>query len=158
MPKPRQNRPKQSIESPETFVFRIDAIDPGYSFGVNQMRREPGGYSEHAHTEIVATSMVPEKQAGRTTTFTLIGDRRITADLEKPMEWDKAPYGIGTLTWRGEESRYLGSLPFDALTHVSALIAADALKFIMLSGPPLKRGTTRINYMSFKATTHLDEY
>jgi hypothetical protein len=59
---------------------------------------------------------------------------------------------------RGTQSEYLGSLPFDVLMALSPVVLAGGLKFIYLSGPELKRGSTRIQHMHFFSEAHPEDY
>ena len=47
---------------------------------------------------------------------------------------------IRSVTFRGERSDYLGSVPFDALWNVVATMLAGGLKFIHLDGATMKTG------------------
>lgn len=149
---------KRTFDTPESYLFQIDRIMPDYSFGIGNSRFDIGSYSEYAHTEIAATCLAPKKLAGRVTRFTLMGNRQIVADLTEPSELERKPNCVGVLTMRGQQSEYSGKLPFDALYSVSASILAKGLRFILLNGPPLQRGSSRIGYIAFKAEIDLDDY
>jgi len=56
---------------------------------------------------------------------------------------------VGTLTFRGKTSQYLGGLPFDALVHLQAMLAANKLKFIWLTGARMSHGSATIARISF---------
>ena len=71
---------------------------------------------------------------------------------------DHVPLCIGSMTFRGASSEYLGSIPFDSLMAISLMILSGAIKFIYLSGTPLKRGSSRIRYMAFWEEANPDDY
>jgi hypothetical protein len=144
----RKRKPKQ-IETAESYLFAIETMRPDYSFGLGDPRFDRGVYSEHAHTEIMATCLVPQKLSGRETRFILIGDRSITAETNDPDRVVQSATGVGTLTMRGSRSEYLGCFPFDVLLALAPSILAGGLKFIYLSGPALSHGSSRIRCISF---------
>jgi hypothetical protein len=144
----RKRKPKQ-IEIVQSYLFAIETIKPHYSFGIGHPRFDRGVYSEHAHTEIMGTCLVPRKLSGRETRFILIGDRTITTEMNDPGKVVRQATGVGTLTMRGSRSEYLGSFPFDVLLAVAPIILAGGLKFICLSGPALSHGSSRIRDISF---------
>ncbi len=149
--------PKRQIAA-ESFVFRIDAILPDYSFTVGHERFGDGDYAEHCQTKISATCMVPKRFDGRDTTFTLLGSRRIIDQILKRSPPSDYTPSIGTLTMRGQRSEYLGSIPFDAALALPAITLLGGFKFIFLSGIPIRGGTTQINYMSFGKEFDPDDY
>jgi hypothetical protein len=57
--------------------------------------------------------------------------------------------GIGTLTMRGNQSSYLGSIPFDAALPIPGLVLSGGYRFIYLAGEPVRNGTARIQFISF---------
>ena len=158
MPSHNRKLTERKLSVPESYLFQIDRIMPDYSFGISYSRFDDGAYSEHAHTEIVATCLVPAKLAGRTTTFTLMGDRHLISEEAHPSDEGFGPKSIGSLTMRGERNEYAGRLPFDALASMSALILAGGVQFILLSGSARKRGTSLINYMAFKKEANPEDY
>lgn len=154
-----EKRTSKSTETVESFLFKIESISPDYSFGLGNPRFDRGAYSEHAHTEIVATCLAPKRFAGRTTAFTLLGSRDIAEELRQPDKAFQQPRGVGTLTVRGNRSEYLGSLPLDALLNLTQPIIAGGLEYISLAGFR-ERGTSaiRINYVAFRREMDLDDY
>jgi hypothetical protein len=148
---------KQQIAA-ESFVFRIDAILPDYSFTIGHERFGDGDYAEHCQTKINATCMVPKRFDGRDTTFTLLGSRRIIDKILKRSLPSDHTLNIGTLTMRGQQSEYLGSIPFDAALALPAITLLGGFRFIFLSGIPIRGGPTQINYMSFGKEFDPDDY
>ena len=158
MRSPSRKSTSRSPEERDSYLFRIGNILPDYSFGVGHSRFDLGSYAEYVHTEVIATCLIPKKLAGRTTKFTLMGDRHLASELTEPSYKEHKPNGIGTLIMHGQRSEYTGNLPFDALARLSALILADGFRFILLSGTALQRGTSRIDYIGFKKEADPDEY
>ena len=105
----RRRRPVEALDS---FLFEIEKVHSQYNFG-DGSHLDRTAFSEYLHPEMEATCLAPEKFMGRMTRFTLIGDRSNERDLwMQTYALDKHEAGVGTLTFRGERSDYLGSVPF----------------------------------------------
>jgi hypothetical protein len=83
------------------------------------------------------------------TKFTTIGDRSDERDLWDQKLADENHSGVGTLTFRGDRSDYLGSVPFDALWNVVHATVSGGIQFIYLHGAAMKRGTARMTSIGF---------
>jgi hypothetical protein len=146
--KRRATRRRQPIEEWGSFLFEIEKAHPHYSFG-NGSRLDRTAYSEHFHPEWDATCIAPDKFKGRLTRFTIIGDRSDERDLWEQKLADENHSGVGTLTFHGQRSEYLGSVPFDALWNVVLASLAGGIRFIYLHGAAIKRGTARMTSIAF---------
>lgn len=144
--------------APESFLFEIKMVAPDYSFGSAHPPYNRGYLAEYAHTEIDAVCLIPRKFAGRATRFILLGDRAVSCELNDPREQERPWNGVGTLTMRGSRSKYLGTVPFDALLALSPVIAAGTLRFIYMSGAPLRHGSAHIDYFALKRNADPDDY
>lgn len=145
----RRKAGKKRIPEGESYLFEIVDIAPTYSFHVGNERFEPGAYGEHLHIELATKCLRPRKFEGRGTTFTFIGRRELIAETQAMPRAGVDPSGVGTLTLRGKQSDYLGSLPYDAANTLPLMVLAGGYKFIYLSGPPMFRGSARIGSSSF---------
>jgi hypothetical protein len=146
--KRRPTRRRRPAEEWGSFLFEIEKAHPHYSFG-NGSRFDRTAFSEHFHPEWDAVCIAPEKFKGRKTRFTIIGDRSDERDLWEQKLADENHSGVGTLTFRGERSEYLGSVPFDALWNVVHATISGGLRFIYLHGAALRRGTARMTSIGF---------
>ena len=147
--KKRSPRRRTRVEAWESFLFEIEKVHSHYSFG-DGSRLDRTAFSEHFQPQLDATCIAPEKYKGRITSFTLIGDRPNERDLWlQTYALDKHETGVGTLTFRGERSDYLGSVPFDALWNVVATTLAGGFRFIYLHGAAMRNGSARIKSISF---------
>lgn len=140
-------RRRRQVEQSERFLFEIKQVHSHYSFG-DGSRLDRTAFSEHLHPGIDAVCLAPEKFTGRVTRFTIIGDRSNERDLWGQVRADEHHGGVGTLTFRGARSEYLGSLPFDALWNVMLTVAAGGFRYIYLHGGALKHGSSRIRWMA----------
>ena len=152
----KTRRKRRPVEEWGSFLFAIEKVHSHYSFG-DGWRLDRTAFSEHFHPEVDATCLAPEKFKGRTTRFTLIGDRPNERDLWlQTYALDKHKAGVGTLTFRGDRSEYLGSVPFDALWNVVATMLTGGLKFIHLHGAAMKSGSARIKSIGFYEELDMD--
>lgn len=142
----------------ESYLFEIEQVRPSYTFHVGYERWEVGAFGEHLHIELTAKCIHPHKFAGRETTFIFIGRREIQSQLEASAPDDFRPNGVGTLTFRGARSEYLGSLPYDAASILPATIHTGGFRFVRLDGPALNRGTSAIQAVAFEWEFDPDNY
>ena len=131
-----------------SFLFRIDEVEPSYSFS-DGSKFYVTAQTEHLHLRVLTTCVAPPKFDGRETRFTLIGDRQLEHDQWMQTSAPENHNGVGTLTMRGERSEYLGAIPFDSVWHVSATMISGGLRFIYLHGAAMFRGSARISSISF---------
>lgn len=148
----RKSRPKETSEG---YLFEIETVHSHYSFG-NGFKFDRAAFAEFLHPEFDTKRLAPPKYAGRSTRFTLIGDRENERDLWLQTPADTWDHGVGTLTFRGERSEYLGGVPFDALWNVVAAFLAGNLHFIHLHGVAMKHGTSRIRTIAFYEEFDMD--
>ncbi len=147
-----RGRSNQRIETPQSYLFRIEQVDPHYSFGINVSAIRDGFWSEYMHHQFLAVCLAPAKFAGRRTQFTIIGDRQLIGRA------DNEPLAVGRLKMRGEHSEYLGSLPFDAAQIVPILALVEGYRFILLSGDQTRNGSARIRHMGFYRELDPDDF
>ena len=136
---PNNQMPWSRVPEIESYLFEIGDIAPTYSFHVGNERFELGAYGEYLHIELTAKCLRPRKFEGRETTFTFIGTRDCIADTQTMSRAYAS--GVGTLTFRGRRSDYLGLLPYDAASTLALMVLAGGYRFIYLSGPPMRRGS-----------------
>lgn len=154
--KKRTNRRRRPVEQWQSFLFEIEKVHSHYSFG-NGWKWSRTAHSEHLHPEFEANCLSPEKYKGRKTRFTLIGDRADERDLWLQTPGEEYHAGVGTLTFRGERSDYLGGVPFDALWKVVAAYLAGNLHFIHVHGAAMKHGSARMTSISFYDEFDIDD-
>lgn len=153
----KTRRKRRPVEEWESFLFEIEKVHSHYSFG-DGWPLDRTAYSEHLHPEVDATCLAPEKYKGRQTRFTLIGDRSNERDLwAQTYALEKHHAGVGTLTFRGGRSEYLGSVPFDALWNVITTALAGGFRFIYLHGAGMKNGSARMKSIGFYEEFDLDD-
>ena len=96
------------------------------------------------------TIVSPENVQGRQGTLTFLADRRMTRDLDNPIESRSQPMAMGTQTIRGGTTGHLGSLPHDALWNLLALLTRGEIQMLTLHGETLYRGRAKILNVHFE--------
>ncbi len=96
------------------------------------------------------TIVSPEKVQGRQGILTFLADRRLTRDLDNPIESRSQPVAMGTLTVWGGTTSYLGSIPHDALWHLLELLTRGEVQMLALHGGTLYRGSAKILNVHFE--------
>lgn len=137
----------------EEITYGIEILDwmQDYSFSIDKDRQVTGGpYWEHTSFQLTGKLIHPEKLSEKTIEIIILGDRRESHILLSPADYPGfEPKGVGTLTIRGKQSDYLGSIPFDAINNILLLLQAEKIKYLILSGQPLYRGTASIRSIHF---------
>lgn len=134
----------------QSYIFRIENSDVSYSLRLDRSRWAEGPYSEHLELSVDGTIVAPEKLQGRRGVLTFLGDRRMTRDLESPIESRTQPLCVGTLTIWGETTGYLGSLPNDIVWHLVGSLSRDEIRMLALHGETLYRGQAKLLTVHFE--------
>ena len=133
----------------QSYIFRIEDSEAGYSFATDHNQWTAGPYWEHLELSIAGTIVVPEGLQGRRCTLSFLGDRRISRALDSPADSRIEPLCVGTLTIWGQTTSYLGSLPHDVIWHVLAALAGGNIRMLALHGERLYRGKAKIQTVHF---------
>lgn len=147
---------KPRMETSENYLFQIEKLRSHYSVSGGS-KFQPTAYDEYLQPNLEAVCLFPSKLKDREVQFTLIGDRQIEQDLWMQKPAPKNENGVGTLTMRGAQSRYVGSMPYDALWRIQPLILAGGIRFIYLHGAAMFRGEARIGLIGFYDEFDLDD-
>ncbi|PLX83674.1 MAG: hypothetical protein C0617_11105 [Desulfuromonas sp.] len=99
----------------------------------------------------------PEKVAGRKIDVTLIADRWMSKAMTSDDIFEKDPLAIGGISSRGNDSNYLGSIPFDIFPAVLSMLAAGKYNYLSLHGKSLRYGKAAIEYLRFEEELDPDE-
>jgi hypothetical protein len=133
-----------------TYVIEIEDWNLSYSFSLDRHgKMSAGPYWEHTSIEMKGTFVHPETLA-KPIQVIILGDREKISALERPEEYRYEPKAVGGLTVRGKESEFLGSVPFDAIQTLCQILQVRKLKYLVLSGQVLYRGSTDIFSMHFQ--------
>ena len=151
-------RKKTQVTEFQSFVFEIVTWEPEYHFALNSSKWPPGPYWEHCELTCQCTLLIPSKLTGRHVMVRVLGDRGEMTAVQRPAEVTSPPVAIGGLTLRGQQSDYLGSIPFDAFWGVTAMLAANRVRYITLHGEVLSGGRTRIRSIGFQPNFNAEDY
>jgi hypothetical protein len=147
----RRTKGKKPAKREEcTYVIEIDDWSLSYSFSLDRHgKMSAGPYWEHTSLEMKGTFVHPETLS-KPIQVIILGDREKISALEMPQEYRYEPKAVGGLTVRGKESEFLGSVPFDAIHSICQLLQARKLKYLVLSGQMLYRGSSDIFSVCFQ--------
>lgn len=134
----------------QSYIFRVENPEVSYGLSIDRKGWTDGPYWEHFELSVRGTIVSPESVQGRQGTLTFLADRRITRDLDHPIESRSQPIAVGTLTVWGGTTSYLGSLPNDALWHLLAALTRGEIQMLALHGEALYRGSAKILNVHFE--------
>ena len=146
----RTKRKKAAKREECTYVIEIEDWNLSYSLSLDRHgKMSAGPYWEHTSLEMKGIFVHPETLA-KPIQVIILGDREKISALERPEEYRYEPKAVGGLTVRGTESEFLGSVPFDAIQTLCQILQVRKLKYLVLSGQVLYRGSTDIFSMHFQ--------
>jgi hypothetical protein len=134
----------------QSYLFRVENPEVSYALSIDRNGVTEGPYWEHVELSVRGTIVSPENLQGREGTLQFLADRRITRDLDNPIESRSQPIAVGTLTIWGGRTNYLGSLPHDALWHLHALLTRGEIRMLALHGEALYRGRAKVLNVHFE--------
>lgn len=156
---PRRKRMGARSESC-TYCLEILDWELPYSFSINSTKKiVEGPYWEHASLKIKGKLVHPEGLADKIIEVVILGDRRLIPVLANPEKYDQySPKAVGFLTIRGKERELICSIPFDVLSNIGILLHAGQIKYLVIDGHPLYRGTTDIRSINFSKDFVLEDW
>jgi len=147
----RKKGRKSTQEQSCTYYIEILDWELPYSFSVNRHKDFfTGPFWEHMSLKLRGKIFRPEKLADKDLEIDIIGDRRYILLLQDPESKDYEPKGIGMLTIRGKQSECSTWIPCDILHPLAFLLNEKKIKFLILSGQPLYRGSADITSIYFE--------
>ena len=154
-----KKRKTKKIKAYDSYPIKITSWTSSYSFGLNKLNNFfEGLYSEHLYLQLNGVLLGPEKVASREIEVQLIADRETTRAMTDDKFSEQKPLAIGSLTSRGANTFYLGTIPFDSFPVIQDMLKAGKWKYIILSGEALYYGSARIDYLSFDETFDPEEH
>lgn len=146
----------------ESCTYSIEILDweLPYSFSINSNKKMiEGPFWEHMNLKLTGRFVYPEKLINSTIEVILIGDRRQVSMVATPENYQQyEPKAVGGLTVRGKQREFIGSIPFDVLNNMSSQFQAGGIKFFVLDGQPLYRGSADIKSIHFSKDFIVDEW
>jgi hypothetical protein len=150
MPRKRKRaRRKRKVEI--TCCVDLTKHEISYSFSLARKNDNffEGPYWEHVSFELSGTLVDPPNMRGKEIEITVLGSRSEALAVQRPSECRFEPICVGTITSRGDDCSFLGSIPYDALHFIHDLLKNGDTKYLILGGPPLYRGTSEIRSIHF---------
>jgi len=149
----------QSAGAFATYPVKILDWKVDYSFHLNKqpVTRE-GPFWEYGGLEIQGELLGPEKVKGREIKIVLLANRDYDRTLNDPVSTKWEPIAIGGLTSRGNDSEYIGSLPFQAFGQILTILQAGKFKFLIFHGKALRYGKASIESLNFTEEFDPEDY
>lgn len=144
----RTKRGSRKVEY-QSYLFTVENPEVSYALSIDSNGVTEGPYWEHVDLSVRGKIVLPLNLQGREGTLQFLADRRITRDLDNPIESRGQPIAVGALTIWGGTTSYLGSLPHDALWHLHALLTRGEIRMVALHGAALYRGHAKILNVHF---------
>lgn len=140
-------KPKEELY--ESYAIKLFDWRLDYSFSAHKDSRWFDPLSDYSSLEIDGEFLEPEKVKGRQLTLSFLANRELDEVIEDPSKLERDPVSIGSLTSRGKQSSYLGSLPFKAFPIVISMLENDKCQGILLHGTKLRYGSASIRSLHF---------
>lgn len=140
---------KRAKEGYCTFIVEVINWELPYSFSINyDSKHFPSPYSEHLHLHVLGVLREPKKHGGKEIDLIFIGDRSIKPEINNTSSLNK-PARVGTITMRGENRGFIGSLSFDSLQVIAPMLESKRLRFLELHGLSPFRGEAATRSIRF---------
>ncbi len=142
--------PKANPVSSINYIFEITDFEPTYMLSVNPGADDENPWWEHASLGLSTVCRHPETIAGRPAAFELAADRAFWSPSELRHRPGWQPLGVGMLELTPRGGRFYASIPHDSLSMFLTAFANGLFRFIVLNGPPLRRGKSLCTSFEFK--------
>lgn len=155
-------KPKTRQTNQETccFVIELQTWDFSYSLSAEHNRKlidEP--LWEHEEIHAIGKIISPQKYIDREIEVRILADRLLFRVLSHPEDFRQAePKSVGSLSIRGKKAEFLTSVPSDAYHSLCSMLAADKIKFIIITGQPLYHGSASIGSVRFEPTYRPEDW
>lgn len=150
---------KMAVESYDSYPVKILDWQTKYSLHLNKPPvLHLGPLWEYGNIDIQGELIAPEKVEGRNISIVLLADRKEDLVLAEPKKYDAEWSGVGSLSSRGNNIDYLGSVPFSAFEFILNMLQAGKFKYIILHGKSLRYGKANITSISFSEDFAPDDY
>ncbi len=149
---PRKKAHKKRTADHQLLIFEIKAWEPTYSFSVNRMDDREGDYSEYAELHLDTLCVYPDAYSGRTAKMIASSRRGLFAPPNPRRDPSEKPNSIGLLHLPPSGGSFYGRIPHDSMSYLLSAIAEGLFRYVMLSGPSLKRGHSQPTEVHFART------
>jgi hypothetical protein len=142
-----------------SYLVKILDWTPSYSLHLktNKVISE-GPYWDHCSLDIQGEFMAPKKVVGGQVKVCFLASREMDEALSNPDDYKAKPKSLGGLSSRGENSDYLGSLPYSAFGHTLNMLQAGKYKYVAFHGKVLRYGKADIKSIYFMFDYEPDNY
>jgi hypothetical protein len=151
-------KPRRHEAEWQSYYGDIVDWEVDYSLMVGRFGRPPQPYHEHLTLNVSLRLLFPPKLAGEVVAMQILGRRGEDRELDAEQHGEFLPLVVGTLTVRGREKSYLGSLPYTAIMGLLPVLESRRIRMITLHGKKLYRGEAQITSMGLVRQVDPDDW
>lgn len=151
-------KPRRREDEWESYYGEIIDWEVDYSLMVGRSSRPPKPYHEHLMLKVMLRLQKPDRLAGQDIQMHILGRRGEDRELNAEEPGEFLPLVVGTLTVRGQERSYLGSLPHSVIMGLLPALESRRIGMIVLHGKRLYRGEAQITSMYLVRQVDPDEW
>ena len=91
--------------------------------------------------------------AGRIAQFTVLGDRRLMAEMRDRGAFTSGPLGVGMMDADKNRFTVYATLPLDGLWAMGAALSSGSVRYVVTHGPRLVRGKALVRDIRFEGNS-----
>jgi hypothetical protein len=149
---PRKKTRARRTPDHQMLIFEIREWEPNYSFSLKRSGDSEEDYSEYAELHLDTVCVYPEPLSRRTATM-IFSSRRSLFDHHNPhRDPSEKPDNVGLLNLPPSGGSFYGGLPHDSVPYLMSGLATERFRYVMISGPALKRGHSLSTAVHFART------
>ena len=137
---PRKKARTKRAPDHQLLIFEISAWEPSYAFSLNRSGQDESDYSEFAELHLDTACVYPEPLAGRKASMIFSGRRGLFDKPDPRRDPRDKPYDVGLLQLSPSRGSFYAGVPHDTIPFLMSGIAVKQFRFVMVAGPPLKKG------------------
>ena len=149
---PRKKPRKKRTPDHQFLIFEIKAWEPSYSFSVNRSGDDESDFSEYAELHLDTVCVYPDPFVGRTAKMIASSRRGLFNPPNPRRDPNEKPNNVGLLDLPPSGGSFYTGVPNDSLPFIMAAIAGGHFRYLMLSGPSLKRSHSLPTQIHFART------
>lgn len=146
----RRRAPRQE---PIYYVVQIEAWDWSFSFGINRSKLFDDPYMDYRHLQLTGRLLRPKKIKADKADITILPNIYLNEDRRQQQK----PTAVGSLNLDKGTLTGLLSMPQDALDAVVQMLVAGRVKYIIMTGDPLRYRQGKVQSYRLERELHEDD-
>ncbi len=150
---PRKKAHGRRSPDHQMLIFEIREWEPNYSFSLKRGGDWEGDYSEYAELHLDTVCVYPELYSGRTATMIFSSRRGLFNPPNPRRDPGERPNNVGLLNLPPSGGSFYGGVPHESVPYLMSGLATEKFRYVMISGPSLKRGDDLSTEIHFARTS-----